>query len=164
MRLISDSAAPSNTGVAIGTPSVRLLRQAQQFLVVELLQVDALAVQLAVVVVDLVEELAQLGDLACCASSMRWIFWPRPFAAQPRCDFEDLADVHSRRHAQRVQHDVDGLAVGHVRHVLDRHDGRDDTLVAVAAGHLVARLDAALHGQVHLDHLQHARGEVVALR
>src|SRR3546814_2794901 len=26
-----------------------------------------------------------------------------------------------------------------------------------------ARLDAALHRQVHLDHLQHARGEVVAL-
>src|SRR3546814_19695596 len=35
----------------------------QQLLVGELLQVDALAVQLAVVVVDLVEELAQLGHL-----------------------------------------------------------------------------------------------------
>src|SRR3546814_10503385 len=40
---------------------------------------------------------------------------------------------------------------------------RHHALVAVAAGHLVARLDAALHRQVHLDHLQHARGEVVAL-
>ena len=49
-----------------------------------------------------------------------------------------------------------------VRHVLDRHDHRHHALVAVAAGHLVARLDAALHGQVHLDHLQHARREVVA--
>jgi hypothetical protein len=78
--------------------------------------------------------------------------------------FEDLADVHPRRHAQRVQHDVDRRAVGHVGHVLDRHDARDDALVAVAAGHLVARLQAALHRQVDLDHLQHARGQFVALR
>ena len=40
---------------------------------------------------------------------------------------------------------------------------RHHALVAVTAGHLVARLDAALHGQEHLDHLQHARREVVAL-
>ena len=39
---------------------------------------------------------------------------------------------------------------------------RDDALVAVTAGHLVAGLHAALHRQVHLHHLQHARGEVVA--
>ena len=39
-----------------------------------------------------------------------------------------------------------------------------DALVAVAAGHLVAGLQAALDGQVHLDHLQHARRQLVALR
>ena len=89
---------------------------------------------------------------------------PRPFAAQPRCVFEHLADVHPRRHAQRIQHDVDRRAVGHVRHVLDRHDLRDHALVAVAAGHLVARLQAALDGEVDLDHLQHARRQLVALR
>jgi hypothetical protein len=34
----------------------------------------------------------------------------------------------------------------------------------VTAGHLVARLQAALDGQVDLDHLQHAGGQLVALR
>jgi hypothetical protein len=77
---------------------------------------------------------------------------------------EDLADVHARGHAQRVEHDVDRGAVGHVRHVLDRRDLGDHALVAVAAGHLVARLQAALHRDVHLHHLQHARGQLVALR
>ena len=77
---------------------------------------------------------------------------------------EDLADVHPRRNAQRVQHDVGRRAVGHVGHVLDRHDARDHALVAVAAGHLVAGLQAALDGQVDLDHLQHARRQLVALR
>ena len=79
-------------------------------------------------------------------------------------DLEDLADVHPRRHAERIQHDVDRRAVRHVRHVLDRHDLRHDALVAVAAGHLVARLQAALHRDVDLDHLLHARRQLVALR
>ena len=35
---------------------------------------------------------------------------------------------------------------------------RGHALVAVAAGHLVAGLDATLHREVHLDHLEHARG------
>ncbi len=76
--------------------------------------------------------------------------------------FQQLADVHTRRHAQRVEHDVHRHAVGHVRHVLDRHDLRNHALVTVTAGHLVARLHAALHRQVHLDHLQHARAQLVA--
>ncbi len=76
--------------------------------------------------------------------------------------FEDLADVHSTRHAQRVEHDVDMRAVLEERHVLDRDDARDDTLVAVTAGHLVAGLDLALHGDEDLDHLHHAGRQLVA--
>ena len=34
--------------------------------------------------------------------------------------FEDLPDVHSRRHAERIQHDVDRHAVLHEWHVLFR--------------------------------------------
>ena len=52
--------------------------------------------------------------------------------------FEHLADVHARRHAERVQHDVNRSAVREERHVFFRHDLGDDALVAVAAGHLVA--------------------------
>ena len=77
--------------------------------------------------------------------------------------FQHLADVHPRRNAQRVEHDVDRLAVRHVRHVFDRNDARDDALVPVAARHLVARLQAALDGDIDLDHLLHARRQFVAL-
>src|SRR3546814_2376485 len=37
-----------------------------------------------------------------------------------------------------------------------------DALVAVAAGHLVARLQLALYRDEHLDHLEHARRQLVA--
>ena len=50
-----------------------------------------------------------------------------------------------------------------MRHILDRSNARDDALVTVATGHLVARLQAALDGKVYLDHLEHARGQLVAL-
>ena len=53
-------------------------------------------------------------------------------------------------------------AVFQMRHVLDRHDAADHALVAVTAGHLVARLQLALHRDEHLDHLHHARRQFVA--
>src|SRR6267143_1485687 len=76
---------------------------------------------------------------------------------------KNLADVHTRRNAERIQNDLDRSAVRHVRHVFLRHDARDDALVAVAAGHLVADGELALHGDVHLDQLDDARGQLVAL-
>ena len=48
-------------------------------------------------------------------------------------------------------------------HVFNRSNARDNALVAVAAGHLVAWLQAALDGKVYLDHLEHARGQFIAL-
>ena len=45
--------------------------------------------------------------------------------------------------------DVGGTTVGHVRHVFDRADLGDHTLVTVTAGHLVAGLQTALHGQMN---------------
>jgi hypothetical protein len=75
---------------------------------------------------------------------------------------EDLPDVHAARHAERIEHDVGVRAVLEERHVLDRHDLRHHALVAVAAGHLVAGLDLALHRDEDLDHLHHAGRQLVA--
>ncbi len=54
-----------------------------------------------------------------------------------------------------------GVPSSRIRHVLDRHDARDHALVAVTAGHLVARLDLALGRDEDLDHLHHARRKFV---
>ena len=57
-----------------------------------------------------------------------------------------------------------GRAVLEERHLLVRQHHRDHALVAVAAGHLVADLQLALHGDVDLDLLDHARRQLVAGR
>ena len=82
----------------------------------------------------------------------------------PEVGLEDLPDVHSARHAERVEHDVHRTAVGQERHVLLGHDAGNDTLVAVAAGHLVADRDLALLGQVDLHQLDDARRQLVRLQ
>ena len=76
---------------------------------------------------------------------------------------EDLTDVHTRRHAERIEDDLDRRSIGEVRHILFRQNARDDALVTVAAGHLVADRQLALHGDVDLDHLDDAGRELVAL-
>ncbi len=77
--------------------------------------------------------------------------------------FQNLANVHSRRHAERIEHDVDRGTVFQIGHIFLRYDHRYHALVAVAACHFVARLNATLDGQVNLDHFQHAGGQVVTL-
>src|SRR5438477_2336779 len=79
----------------------------------------------------------------------------------PEVSFQNLAQVHAARHAERVEHDVDRGAVGQVRHVLSGHDPGDDALVAVATRHLVAGRNLTLLGEVAAYHFVDARAELV---
>src|SRR2546430_3582465 len=76
---------------------------------------------------------------------------------------QNLSNVHTRRNAERIQNDLDRSAVRHVRHIFLRHDAGNDAFVAMAAGARVADGKLALHGDVHLDQLDDARGQLVAL-
>ena len=155
---MSFSRAPSNTGVAIGTPRRRFSASSARPCVVERLDRFVLAV-------DLDRASARSGLASCCAviGVDRLADLPAEARAGPaEMGLQDLADVHAARHAERVQHDVDRRAVGEERHVLLRHDARDHALVAVAARHLVAGLDLALHRDEDLDHLHHAGRQFVA--
>jgi len=83
-----------------------------------------------------------------------------PVSRPPQVGFEHLADIHTARHAQRVQDDLDWRAIFEERHILDRHDLRDDTFVAVTPGHLVALGELALLSHADAHHLVDAGGQV----
>ena len=118
----------------------------------------------SVIPVGQAQRLAHRGQVARAAELFQSVVDLQAQAARgpAHVGFQDLTDVHARRHAQRVQHQVNGGAIGQERHVLDGNDLGDDTLVAVTASHLVARLQLALHCDKDLDHLHHARRQVVA--
>ena len=78
--------------------------------------------------------------------------------------FQNLTDVHTGRNAERIQHDLDRRSIRQIRHVLFRNDARDDTLVSVAAGHLVADRKLALHRDVDFTSLITPGGSSSPLR
>ena len=113
-------------------------------------------------VVECFHELTQLCRLAFGLEHVAQAL-SNAFGRPAQVHFQHLTHVHAGRHAQGVQHDVARRAVGHVRHVFHRDDLGDHPFVAVATGHLVTGLQAALDGQVDLDHFEHARWQLVAL-
>ena len=78
--------------------------------------------------------------------------------------FHDLTDVHARRHAQRVEHNIHRASVGKKGHVLFGQNAGNNTLVAVASGHFVAHRKLALDGHMHLDHLDDVGRQIIAFR
>ena len=73
---------------------------------------------------------------------------------------ENLPQVHPRRYAERVEHQIDGRPVRQVGHIFGRHDLGDDALVAVPVGELVALDEAAFLRDVNADHLLHTGFEL----
>src|SRR5262249_55091714 len=117
-----------------------------------------------VLAVDLLERVLQRPGVALAVVSVDRLADPRSEAGAGPAEmgFQDLADVHSAGNAPRVEHDVALRAALEERHVLARHDLRPPALFAVAAGHFVAGLDLALPRHEHLDHLHHARRQLIA--
>jgi CheY-like chemotaxis protein len=118
--------------------------------------------QLAAAVVDLGQETTQFGD-SRLGTQHRVDAVAETLGSPAQMRLQHLPNIHARRHTQRVQYDINRLAIGAERHILDRHDARDHALVAVASGHLVAGLNAPLHRDIGLDHLQHTWCQFVTL-
>src|SRR5215475_14449077 len=75
---------------------------------------------------------------------------------------QDLTDVHSRWHAERIEDDLDRSAIRQIRHIFFRKNSRDHAFVAVTAGHLVADGQLALHRNIDFDQLDDTRRQFVA--
>ena len=76
---------------------------------------------------------------------------------------QNLTDVHTGRHAQRVQHNVHRSAIRQERHILLPHDTGNDTLVTMTAGHLITHGNLTLLGDVDTDHLIYARVQLIVV-
>ena len=136
--------------------SGQMARQLQDLVIGETRQILLLAAG----VVDLLQEGTQFADRRLALQHAPDLL-AQTLSRPTEMGLQHLTDVHARGHAERVQDDVDRHAVGRERHILDRDHLGDDTLVTVTTGHFVTGLDAALHGHIDLDHLEHAGRQIV---
>ena len=67
--------------------------------------------------------------------------------------FENLTDVHTRWHTQRVEHDIHRSTVLEEWHILLTNHLGNNTLVTVATCHLITNTNLTLLSDVNLSHL-----------
>ena len=70
--------------------------------------------------------------------------------------FQNLADIHARRHSEGVQADFDWSTIRKERHIFFRNNLRNNALVTVATGHLVSDFKLLLRGDIDFDLLDRA--------
>ena len=75
---------------------------------------------------------------------------------QGEMDLEHLSNVHTGRHAERVQHDIKRTPVRQIRHILHRKHTRDNTLVAVTSSHLITNGDLSFLCDIDAHCLVHS--------
>ena len=104
----------------------------------------------------------QLNDIALvCTVEYRCRDIPAlGLCRQSQVNFQYLSDVHSGRYAQRIQHDLQGLAIILERHILFRQNPGDDTLVTVTSGHLIAHVNLSFCRNVDTYHLVYTRRQL----
>ena len=95
-------------------------------------------------------------------------YWSHNSPAEMLCgksevDLKNLTDIHSGRNAQRVKNDIKRGAVLKEWHILLRKNTGNNTLVSVAACHLVADRKLTLLSNVATNYLVYAGAELVAV-
>ena len=76
--------------------------------------------------------------------------------SQRQMNLQHLSDIHTGRHAQRIQHDIQRTAVRQIRHILYRQHAGNHTLVTMTAGHLISYGNLSLLCYINADSLINA--------
>ena len=74
-----------------------------------------------------------------------------------------LSDIHTGRHAQRIQHDIQRTSVRQERHIFHRKDTGNHTLVTVTAGHLISHGDLTFLSNIYTNRFIYGRSKLVAV-
>ncbi len=142
-------------------PVVRQILQDLRKQFVLMLRLELLPLQIDIIVgqIQSVHDIILVGAV----ENRRGHVEAKGLRRQGQVNLQHLPDVHTGRHAQGIQHDVQGTAVGQIGHILHRKHTGDHTLVAVAACHLVAYGNLSLLGYIDADCLIHAGRELIAV-
>ena len=101
--------------------------------------------------------------LVCAVENRSGYVKSKCCCCKAQVDLQHLSDVHTGRHTQRIQHDVQRTSVRQERHILYRKYTGNDTLVSVTTSHLIADRDFSLLCDVDADCLVYSRRKFVAV-
>ena len=76
-------------------------------------------------------------------------------------DLKHLSDIHTGRHTQRIQHNIQRTPIRQKRHILHRQHTGNHTLVAVSSCHLISHRDLTLLGNIDPNRLINARRQLI---
>ena len=86
-------------------------------------------------------------------------------AQSPGCkaqmNLQHLSDIHTGRHTQRIQHNIQWTPVGQKRHILHRQHSGNHTLVAMSSCHLVSHGDLTLLSNIDPNRLINSRRQLI---
>ena len=76
---------------------------------------------------------------------------------------QDLSDVHTGRHTQRVQYDIQRTSIWKEWHIFYRKNSGDNTLVSVTTCHLIADRDLSLLCDIDANYLINTRSQLITI-
>ena len=134
------------------------MRQLHDFLIAERVQLFLLTRR----VVNLLQKFSHLANILLGVEHFANLD-SKTFCGPSEMGFENLSNVHARRHTKWIQDYIHRGSIGHKRHIFDWDNLGDNTFVTVTTGHLVTRLQAAFNRHVNLDHFLHTWRQLVTL-
>ena len=113
----------------------------------------------------IVRKIERVHDIAffCAVKYRRGNIESQRSRRQGKMDFKHLPDIHTGRHAQRIQYDIERTAVWQIRHILyGKHTG-NNTLVSVTACHFISDGNLSLLCDINADCLIYTRRQFIAV-
>ena len=101
--------------------------------------------------------------LFCTVKHWRSHVEAQSLRSQGQMDLQHLPDIHTGRHAQRIQHDIQRTTVGQIRHILHRQHAGNHTLVTVTACHLITHGNLSLLCNIDTDCLIYAGRQFITV-
>ena len=80
-------------------------------------------------------------------------FHAQRFSGTSEYSFKNLTNVHTRRHTQRIQHDVNRSTISQERHIFLTNNTGYNTFVTVATSHLITHTNLTFLSNIYFCHL-----------
>src|SRR5688572_10043999 len=88
-------------------------------------------------------------------------FHPEFLTGPAKNGFIDLSQVHTARHAQRIQYDINRCPIFQERHVFMTNDLGNDTFVTMTTRHLISHFQLTFYSEINFCKLQHSCRQLI---